>query len=29
MCAKKANGTDVFRVTCESPFLYYNPVNQL
>ena len=29
MCAKKANGTDVFRVTSESPFLYYNPVNQL
>ena len=29
MCAEKANGTDVFRVTSESPFLYYNPVNQL
>lgn len=29
MCAEKVNGTDVFRVTSESPFLYYNPVDRI
>ena len=29
MCAEKANGTDVFRVTSESPFLYFNPVDYI
>ena len=29
MCAEKVNGTDVFRVTSESPFLYHKPVDHL
>ena len=29
MCVEKANGTDVFRITSESPFLYYNPVDHI
>ena len=28
-CAEKANGTDVFRVTSESPFLHHKAVNKL
>ena len=28
-CAEKANGTDVFRVTSESPFLHHMAVDQL
>lgn len=29
MCTKKVNGTDIFRVTSESPFLYYEEVNKI
>lgn len=28
-CGKLANATDIFRVTSESPFLYYQPVEEL
>jgi spore coat polysaccharide biosynthesis protein SpsF len=28
-CGKLVNATDIFRVTSESPFLYYEPVEQL
>jgi spore coat polysaccharide biosynthesis protein SpsF len=28
-CGKLANATDIFRVTSESPFLYFEPVNAL
>ena len=29
LCCKKVNGTDVFRITSESPFLYFQAVENL
>ena len=29
LCGKRVNGTDIFRISSESPFLHYNPVNKI